>query len=61
VEQATVTMSLPAFSGRLAISMAAQTFAPVLMPTRMPSSLARRRAMAKASSLLTLMHSVICG
>ncbi len=32
---------------------AAVTLAPVLMPTRMPSSFARRRAMAKASSLET--------
>jgi hypothetical protein len=37
------------------------TFAPVEMPTRNPSSFASRRAMANASSLLTWMHSTICG
>src|SRR2546426_8570746 len=59
VEQATVTIILPLFSGRFATSMAAQTLAPEEMPARMPSSLARRRAIAKESSLVTWMHSVI--
>ena len=31
------------------------------MPARMPSSLASRRAMANESSLVTWMHSTICG
>ena len=37
--------------------MAAATLAPVEMPTSNPSSLARRRAMANESSLVTWMHS----
>ena len=44
---ATVTITLPRFSGRAATRAAAATLAPVLMPTRMPSSLANRRAQAK--------------
>lgn len=38
----TVTMSLPSFSGRLASSIAAQTFAPAEIPPRMPSSVPSR-------------------
>ena len=52
--QATVTITLPRFSGRAATRAAAATLAPVLMPPRMPSSPARRRAQAKASSLVTV-------
>ncbi len=47
------TISLPAFSGRLATCSADQTAAPDEMPTSRPSSLAMRRAMSNASSFLT--------
>lgn len=47
------TINLPVFSGRLATWMAACKMAPEEMPTNRPSSAAARRAMAKASSLLT--------
>ena len=53
VEHATVTIILPLFSGRLATSRAATTFAPVEIPTRSPSSLASRLAIANESSLVT--------
>ena len=49
----TVTMSLPSFSGRRAISRAAQTAAPPEMPVRIPSSLQRRRAISPPSSCFT--------
>ena len=45
------TIVLPAFSGRLATSSAAQTVAPDEMPPRMPSSAPRRRAVATAWSM----------
>ena len=45
------TISLPAFSGRLATCSAAQAAAPDEMPTSRPSSVARLRAMSNASSL----------
>src|SRR6266446_4253925 len=41
--------------------MAAHTLAPEEIPARIPSSLARRRAIANESSLVTWMHSVIWG
>jgi hypothetical protein len=55
-----VTIVFPLFSGRFASSIAAHTFAPEEMPARIPSSFASRRAIAKASSFVTWMHSVIC-
>ena len=50
----TVTISLPAFSGRAATCRAAHTLAPVEIPTKIPSSRANRRAQRNASSLLTV-------
>ena len=47
------TSSLPALSARLATSTAAHTAAPEEIPTRMPSSLAIRRAIVMASSFFT--------
>ena len=45
-----VTIILPLFSGRAATLAAAAMFPPELMPPKMPSSLASRRAHSKASS-----------
>src|SRR5664280_1434924 len=49
----TKTMSFPALSGRFAISMAACAAEPEEMPPRIPSSFARRRAIANDSSFET--------
>ena len=46
-------MSFPALSGRFAISTAACAAAPEEMPPRIPSSFARRRAIANDSSFET--------
>ena len=46
MSQPITTMVFPANSGRAATCSAAQTFDPEEMPTRMPSSRARRRAVA---------------
>jgi hypothetical protein len=46
-------MVLPAFSGNLAKRTATAAAAPQEMPAKMPSSLARRRAKATASSFVT--------
>jgi hypothetical protein len=53
----TATISLPFQSGRFATWNAAHAIAPDEMPTMIPSSRQRRRAVSKASSLLTLMIS----
>lgn len=49
-----MTMFLPAFSSRAPILIAAASAAPEEMPTGTPSSLAARRAVSKASSLVTV-------
>ena len=53
VEHPIVTINFPLFSGLEPPFIAAQTFAPVLMPTRIPSSAAIRLAIANASSFET--------
>ncbi len=45
-----VTIILPLFSGRAATFAAAAMFPPLLMPPKMPSSFASRRAQSNASS-----------
>jgi len=50
-------MFLPAFSGRFAISVAANRAAPEDIPTRSPSALASSFPSVKASSLLTVIIS----
>lgn len=52
----TVTTSLPRFSGRCAMRMAAMTAAPEEMPTSSPSSRASRLAMSTDSLLDTCMR-----
>lgn len=47
------TMTLPAFSGRLASCAAAKTAAPEEMPTKTPSLRASARPVANASSFCT--------
>ena len=49
-----VTITLPRFSGRAAKRAAAAKFAPELIPAKMPSSRAKRRAHVNASSLVTV-------
>jgi len=49
-EAATVTITLPAFSGRLASSIAAQTLAPDEIPAGRPSCCAKSLAVLSASS-----------
>ena len=44
------TMRLPAFSGRLATCVAARTEAPLEIPQKIPSWVARLRAISMASS-----------
>src|SRR5688572_11645300 len=52
-DAAIVMMVLPLFSGLAATRAAAQTFAPVEMPPKIPSSRAKRRAHSKACSFET--------